>query len=125
MTSLFRMSLVTGIALAGALSGCVTPPQSLYYWGDYQKQVYRHFTKEIGPQEQIIELEAGLERARASGKPVPPGYAAHLGILYAQNEHHDKMQEYFETERKQYPESASYIDFLLRNFKTPEKGAGK
>lgn len=69
------------------LAGCVTQPQPFYHWGDYQPQVYGHFTKDSAPQEQITSLEAGLEEARAKGKPVPPpGYLAHLGILQAQAE---------------------------------------
>ncbi len=99
------------------LAGCVTQPQPLYHWGDYQPQVYGHFTKDKSPQEQITSLEAGLEEARAKGKPVPPGYLAHLGILHAQAERPEQMRKYFEAEKNQYPESAAYIDFLLRKFR--------
>jgi len=102
------------------LSGCATKTEPLYYWGDYQPQVYGYFTKDKGPEEQIASLEAGLEQARASGKSVPPGYLAHLGILYAQGEHQDQMLKYFEAEKKQYPESTAYIDFLSRKFKQPQ-----
>lgn len=111
--------MLTRLSLVGALvlSGCATKPQPLYYWGDYQPQVYGHFTKDTGPQEQIASLEAGLEKARASGKPVPPGYLAHLGILHAQAERADQMRKYFEAEKTQYPESTAYIDFLLRKYK--------
>ena len=106
-------------ALIGGLllTGCVTRPQPLYHWGDYQPHVYGHFTKDKSPQEQIAGLEAGLEAARASGKPVPPGYLGHLGILHAQSERPEQMRKYFEAEKNQYPESAAYIDFLLRKFR--------
>jgi hypothetical protein len=118
--------IATGLAIAGAvfLSGCAPTHQTLYYWGDYQTQVYGHFAKENGPEEQIAKLEAGLEKARASGKPVPPGYNAHLGILFALGEHADQMRKYFEAEKQLYPESAAYIDFLLRKFNQEKKGPG-
>lgn len=111
--------MLTRLSFVGALvlSGCATKPQPLYYWGDYQPQVYGHFTKDTGPQEQIESLEAGLEKARASGKPVPPGYLAHLGILHAELQRPDEMRKYFEAEKTQYPESTAYIDFLLRKYK--------
>lgn len=117
-----RLSLArfaTGLPLAGALflAGCATGPQPLYYWGDYQPALYGHFTKEKGPQEQIAALEAGIEKARAAGKPVPPGYNAHLGLLYAEGEQTDQMLKYFEAEKALYPEGASYMDFLLGKFK--------
>ncbi|TYC60780.1 DUF4810 domain-containing protein [Zoogloea oleivorans] len=111
-----RLSIV-GVLL---LSGCATKPQPLYYWGDYQPQVYGHFTKDKSPEEQIAGLEAGLQIARANGKPVAPGYLAHLGILHAQSERQDQMRTYFEAEKTQYPESTAYIDFLLRKFKQPQ-----
>jgi len=112
--------LAISLPFAGILllSGCATTKnQQLYYWGDYQPQVYGHFTKEKGPEEQIANLEAGLEKARSLGKPVPPGYNAHLGILYAQGEHQDQMIKYFNAEKELYPEGTAYMDFLMRKFK--------
>lgn len=105
------------------VSGCATNTPPRYYWGDYQKEVYGHFTKEVGPDEQITTLESGLEKAQASGHPVPPGYNAHLGILHAQTEHADKMLRYFTAEKVLYPESATYMDFLMRKYQQPSDGA--
>lgn len=102
------------------LSGCASGPQPIYYWGDYQPLLFGHFTKEKGPEEQIAALEAGIEKARSVGKPVPPGYHAHLGLLYAQGEHADQMQKYFEAEKALFPEGTTYVDFLLRKFKQPQ-----
>lgn len=121
MTRLAFTQMATLLSILGflLLSGCATKTQQLYYWGDYQAQVYGYFTKDTGVAEQIASLEAGLEKARASGRPVPPGYLAHLGILYAQDEHPDQMRKYFDDEKTLYPESAAYIDFLLRKYKQP------
>ena len=116
-SSLARLAVGVPLAATLLLAGCATGPQPLYYWGDYQPTLYGHFTKEVGPQEQIASLEAGLEKARAAGKPVPPGYNAHLGLLYAEGEQTDQMLKYFEAEKALYPESASYMDFLLAKFK--------
>lgn len=99
--------------VALSLTACATGTDPLYYWGDYQPQVYGHLTGEKGPDEQITSLEAGIEKARESGKPLPPGYFAHLGILYAEKQDSQKMLHYFDAERAHYPESAPYIDFLL------------
>ncbi len=122
MTRLSITQLLTSLSAAGTLllSGCAAGPQPLYYWGDYQTQLYGHFTKDKGAEEQIAALEAGIEKARAAGRPVPPGYHAHLGILYAQGEHADQMQKYFEAEKALYPEGTAYVDFLLRKFKQPQ-----
>ena len=115
--SLARLAGAVPLAATLLLTGCATGPGPLYYWGDYQPTLYGHFTKESEPQEQIASLEAGLEKARAAGKPVPPGSNAHLGLLYAEGEQTDQMLKYFEAEKALYPESASYMDFLLAKFK--------
>lgn len=117
-----KLSRGTLVTLVGVLllSGCATKTQPLYYWGDYQPQVYGYFTKDKGPEEQIASLEAGLEKARAAGQQVAPGYLAHLGILYAQGEHQDQMLKYFDAEKALYPESTAYIDFLSRKYKRAE-----
>lgn len=123
MTRLSNTKLLAGLSVVvGALllTGCATQSQPLYYWGTYQPQLYGHFTKEKGPEEQIAALEAGLEKARSIGKNVPPGYHAHLGLLYAQGEHADQMQKYLEAEKALYPEGTAYVDFLLRKFKQPQ-----
>lgn len=119
-SSLARLAAAWPVAATLLLTGCATGPQPLYYWGDYQPALYGHFTKEVGPREQIASLEAGLEKARAAGKPVPPGYNAHLGLLYAEGEQADQMLKYFQAEKALYPESASYMDFLLARFKRPQ-----
>ena len=119
----FKPIFCSLFVVALLVSGCATTnTQPLYYWGDYQKEVWGHFTKEVGPEEQIVALEAGMEKAKASGRPVPPGYNAHLGVLYAQTEHADKMLSYFTAEKTLYPESAAYMDFLMRKYQQPKDG---
>lgn len=105
------------LIIAGALSlgACATAPEQLYYWGDYQPQVYGHLTGDKGPDEQIASLEAGLEKALAKGKQPPPGYFAHLGILYGEKGDGDKMLRYFDAEKQYFPESTAFIDFLMKS----------
>ncbi|WP_374626110.1 DUF4810 domain-containing protein [Pandoraea sp.] len=105
--------------LGGALlTGCATPPKPLYDWESYQPQVYEYFKGE-SKEAQIVALERDLEKIKAANNAAPPGYHAHLGLLYASVGKPDKMVEEFLTEKRLFPESAGYIDFLLKN-KTPE-----
>ena len=96
-----------------ALSACVQAPKSLYGWGSYQGQVYAHLKGTSGPEQQITELEADLQRLRASGAAPPPGYHAHLGLLYASIGKDDAAVRELQTEKHLFPESSHYIDFLL------------
>lgn len=96
-------------------TGCAHAPQPLYYWGHYQGELYGQLKGETGPDEQITVLEADAEKAAAEGLALPPGFRAYLGVLYGETGHTDKMVAYLEAEKKQYPESAAFMDFLLNN----------
>lgn len=120
MTQFFSMRGLLPIAGAvTALSGCVTPPQPLYHWGDFQAQQYAYFKSEVGPEEGIQRLEKVREDAKAKGLPVPPGMQAHLGLLYGQTGRTDLFEQNLQAEKQQFPESAAYVDFLLK--KTPKQ----
>lgn len=103
------------LLLAGSLSACVTQPTLLYQWEGYQPQVYAYFqAHELGVETQIIALEAGLQKMRSSGKTPPPGYHAHLGMLYSHVGKMDAVVQSFKTEIALYPESKAYMEFLLK-----------
>lgn len=110
--------LIAGAAVT-VLAGCVTPPQPLYHWGDFQAQQYAYFKSEIGPEEGIQRLEKVREEAKAKGRPLPPGMQAHLGLLYGQTGRTDLFEQNLQAEKQQFPESAAYVDFLLKQ--TPKQ----
>lgn len=112
------LAAAAGGAVVTLVTGCATPPKPLYDWESYQPQVYEYFKGE-SKEAQIIVLERDLEKIKAGNHAAPPGYHAHLGLLYASVGKPDKMVEEFQTEKQLFPESAGYIDFLLKN-KTSE-----
>lgn len=101
------------LALGCLLSGCAGP-KSLYQWGSYQPQVYSYFKGESN-EAQIEALERDLEKIRAAGSAVPPGYHAQLGLLYLNAGKDDQMVQQFQTEKALFPESAPYMNFLLKS----------
>lgn len=112
-------SLILALSLSGSvlLSGCAGP-QRLYQWENYQPQVYEYFKGQgSGPQEQITILERDIQKIRAKGNTPPPGYHAHLGLLYSHVGKEDQVIQQFETEKNLFPESSPYMDFLLKKFK--------
>jgi hypothetical protein len=70
---------------------------------------------------QIAALEENLQKMRANNDAVPPGHA-HLGMLYASIGKEDQLIQELQTEKTLFPESAPYMDFLMRNYK---KGLSK
>lgn len=117
----FSRPVLLAAASALVLAGCANR-NTLYQWEGYQPQVYQYFKGEP-KQAQVEALEAGLQSILASGKLPPPGYHAHLGLLYADLGKDDEMVREFQTEKRMFPESGPYIDFLLRNVKRTDKQA--
>lgn len=95
------------------LAGC-NAPKPLYQWESYQPQVYGYLKGE-SKEEQVTALERDLEKIKAKNGAVPPGYHAQLGLLYSSLGKDDQMMQQFRTEKALFPESAAYMDFLMRN----------
>lgn len=115
MSKAVKLALM--LTAVATVAGCQTAPQPLYQWESYQPQVYEYFKGE--PKEAQVEaLERDLQKINASGRKAPPGYHAHLGMLYLSLGKDDQMVQEFRIEKALFPESASYMDFLLKNAKT-------
>ncbi|MFM0651988.1 DUF4810 domain-containing protein [Paraburkholderia sediminicola] len=118
------MTNVVWLPLAAAavmLAGCTatTPTPPLYQWDGYQRQVYEYFKAQTSPQQQIDALEKALQEIRAKGNKPPPGFHAQLGMLHASVGNGGRAQEEFQSEKQAFPESSTYMDFLLK--KSPQK----
>jgi hypothetical protein len=115
----FSIGLASPVVAACALlTGCAaSSTTSLYQWDGYQPQVYEYFKGQKSPQEQIDALEKARQQILAKGNAVPPGFHAHLGTLYASvGKGSDAKQELL-AEKQAFPESSTYMDFLLSKSK--------
>jgi len=122
MKHLMTKFAATVLALvAGAmLAGCASRPQTMYQWEGYQPQVYQYLKGE-SPDQQIAAMEKDLQTISAKGNKAPPGFHAHLGMLYSISGKPDQVTAQFEDEKKLFPESAAYMDFLLGKMKKGEQ----
>lgn len=74
------------------------------------------------PVERQIEiLEADYQRAKSSGRPLPPGWHAHLGLLYYDLGKLSEAQREFNTEKNNFPESS----VMMSRFLKPSSKANK
>ena len=112
-----RALMALTLAASTVLAGCAAP-KTLYQWEGYEPQVYEYFKGEEPKEAQAEALERDLQKIRSTGKAVPPGYHAHLGLLYLSMGKDDQMVQQFRTEKALFPESGPYMDFLLKNAKT-------
>lgn len=107
--------LLAACAAATLVAGCRSP--DIYYWGNYQNIIYGMYAHpdKVPPEVQIEKLEADIHKAASANKPLPPGFHAHLGYAYYQVGKLDLARQEFENEKKQFPESAVFMDRMLRN----------
>lgn len=105
------------MALAALLAGCAAP-KTLYSWNGYQTQVYSYLKSDApAADDQILALEQGVQQAAGASAALPPGYQAHLGLLYLHAGRTDQALAAWELEKEQFPESAPYINYLVSNLK--------
>lgn len=78
--------------------------------------VYQYYQQsESDPQAQIDALKKSIELSRAKSLGIPPGLHAHLGMLYGATGALDLAMAEFNEEKSLYPESAEFMDRLMKN----------
>jgi hypothetical protein len=100
---------------ANYFSACTSSSGALYSWGDYEGKVYTYLQGE-SPAAQISALQDGLLKIEETGKKVPPGYYAHLGMLYAETGDDGLAISCFIAEKTRFPEAAVFMDYLLARY---------
>jgi hypothetical protein len=112
-----NIKVLPWLTMAVLLAGCAGP-QTLYQWDGYQSSVYQYYQLDNNSlDEQVAALEESMEKARASDRVVAPGMHAHLGLLYANSGREQQALEQFDMEKRLFPESAVFMDFLMKNNK--------
>jgi hypothetical protein len=101
------------------LALCSCASKTIYYWGHYEELLYDQFQTpgKATPEIQVTKLEEDIEKARSENKPLPPGFFAHLGYQYLQMGRTGDAKTSFQSEKRQYPESAVLMDRFLKKFK--------
>lgn len=110
------LRMAATLVLLAGLVGCAGQA-SLYSWNGYGDHVYSYLKNEASPEQQILDLEKGIQQANARQQALPPGYYAHLGLMYLNTGRTDQALNAWEHEKKTFPESAQYIDYLANNLK--------
>lgn len=110
-----RLVLISSLAV---LYGCAGK-SNLYYWGEYEPIIYDMYVNpgKADAHTQIAKLTTTIQRAQNSERQVPPGLYAHLGMIYAQIGDPGTAVEAFLAEKELYPESAFFIDGIMKRSK--------
>lgn len=115
---LLRINALLAATACVVLTGCASPQKPLYAWSGYQPQVYQYLKNDgsSSPEDQLLKLEEAQEKVRASGAALPPGYRAHMAMLYSKTGNNEKTLEQLTAEKQSFPESAGFMDLLLKTF---------
>lgn len=117
--AVFRLALVLMTSLS--IVGCAEAPKPLYHWNGFERQLYNHFKNDsAGPEEQLRNMNAQVEKAQAGGKALPPGFFAHMAMLCLRLGRDGEAKLHLEAEKARFPESAPYMDFLLKRMTAPQ-----
>ena len=121
-------SLLTVAAAAVIMSGCAEKPKPLYSFGTYSESYYAY--KKDMSDESALALQKAIEEAIAkagdsSSGRVPPGMYANLGYLYLKAGKSKEAIASFEKEKRTYPESAHFMDRIIKKVETAEGGDKK
>ncbi len=109
------LSAALALIAVATLAACAQTTQPLYSWETYPRQQYVFLLREgVSPDQQIKEIEAHAEKARAANLALPPGLRAHLGMLYLSTGNPGRAAEMWNAEKTAFPESAPYMDQLLQ-----------
>jgi hypothetical protein len=118
-----RPVLARGVLAAGVLAllaGCAAPRQPMYLWERFPRQQYDTLLRSgASIDEQIRDLQAHAEKARGSAAALPPGFRAHLGMLYLSMGNADQARALWQAEVAAFPESAPYMERLMARLGPP------
>ncbi|MCH2241367.1 MAG: DUF4810 domain-containing protein [Aquabacterium sp.] len=115
--------LLVAITVA-ALTGCAQAPKPLYMWEAFPRQQYDVLRRDgSSADEQIQALEQHAAKARGEGAALPPGFRAHLGMLYLSVGQADKARDCWLAEQQAFPESTPYMNQLLKRLEAGTAGS--
>ena len=111
-----HMKTAAALALTLLLGACATAPKPIYHWGSYQPALYAHFKGDDAKAQELLDkLQVQLAETQQSNLLPPPGLHGHMALLNAKLGRSEESRRHLERERQLFPESAAYIDMLLRN----------
>ena len=97
---------LAGLA-AAAMAGCGS---SIYQWSGYEGSIAAFYADG----DEVLVGQIRSLSNRAGGGRVPPGMLAHLAYFYYLNGNTTAAAEYLRAEKETFPESAHFVDFILR-----------
>jgi hypothetical protein len=97
------------------LTGCAT---QRYGWEGYDNALYAYYKHPEFKQKYVEKLNRIITDCEEKHAKVPPGIYAEYGYMLYEAKSYDKAVIYFEKEKGMWPESAFFMDKMVRDCKT-------
>jgi hypothetical protein len=111
-------SVLTALLFTVILSGCQSTAP-MYMYENYSESFYG-LKKESGQESDVqwqTSLEGIISKSNAKAVRVPPGIYANLGYIHLKANNYPKAIEFFEQEKRIYPESTKFMENLIKKAK--------
>jgi hypothetical protein len=110
-----KLVVIISCVVVVVLSGCASN-KDMYSWGQYEPQLHNYLNGE-SPEKLIVLMEKDLAAARQKDAKLPPGFYAHLGLLYKDVGRDQDFLAMINLEKNTYPDSTQYLNSLTKNQK--------
>lgn len=103
--------LVVALCITG--NACVS---TMYHWGQYEESIYQLSVaaNQEDQKQALVMIQETIQEAESGGWKVPPGAYAYYGYLLLKNGQGDEAKKLFIKEKQLFPESAYFMDSLLK-----------
>lgn len=119
------LKYLSAIGTVLLLAGCAGGSKPLYYHGNFHSNVYENLKNEdTSVSKQIEKMEKYFSEAERKQLSAVPGAHAHLGMLLVHARQQNAAFREFETEKKLFPESTAFMDFLMKKPANPSVNKG-
>lgn len=97
------------------LAGCVPATPKLYCNSfDYTESMFSYLKDEPSLDKQVAQMTDYFSYCENNNAIPAPGAYAHMGLLLTKMGNTVQANEYFNKEKKQFPESTRYMDFIMK-----------
>jgi len=108
------------VLVIAALTGCASG-SSLYTWGKYESSLYKYYKKPAAVDGYMQSLDSAIALGEKRDN-VAPGLYAEAGYIYLSRGDSAKATEYFQKEKDRWPQSAKFMDSMIRSAELSDSG---
>lgn len=116
----YRMAAT--VAACALMSACVAQ-KTKYDWAGYDQALYDYYKHPADAAEYMKALKGAIDNADHAHQRTAPGLCAEYGYMLMQQQKYDDAAAYFQQEKQAWPESASFMDGMIKTARSGNKSS--